>query len=94
METFGPRLTPSLLYKVWAKDGHQELVRGAIFGELDVRALRSSLVAAGDDVYVDDRPTNIPHSIVAPSILFDELEVKRANLNKEKLPDYPAPAVK
>jgi hypothetical protein len=29
-----------------------------------------------------------------PSILFDELEMKRANLNKEKLPDYPAPAVK
>ena len=94
VETFGPRLTPRLLYKVWSKDGHEELVRGAVFGELDVRALRSSLIAAGDDAYVDNRPTNIPHSIVAPSILFDELEVKRANLNKEKLPDYPAPAVK
>jgi hypothetical protein len=94
VETFGPRLTPRLLYKVWAKDGHQELVRGAIFGELDVRALRSSVIAAGNDAYVESRPTNIPHSIVAPSILFDELEVKRANLNKEKLPDYPAPAVK
>ena len=94
VETFGPRLTPRLLYRVWTKDGHEELVRGAIFGELDVRALRSSIIAAGDDVYVEDRPTNIPHSIAAPSILFDELEVKRANLNKEKLPEYPAPAVK
>jgi len=94
VETFGPRLAPRLLYKVWTKDGHQELVRGAVFGELDVRALRSSLVAAGDDVYIDNRPLNIPHSIAAPSVLFDELEVKRANLNKEKLPDYPAPAVK
>jgi len=94
VETLGPRLAPRLLYKVWTKDGHEELVRGAVFGELDVRALRSSLVAAGDDVYVENRPTNIPHSIVAPSILFDELEVKRANLNKEKLPEYPAPAVK
>jgi hypothetical protein len=83
-----------LLYKVWTKDGHEELVRGAVFGELDVRALRSSMVAAGDDFYVGNRPANIPYSIVAPSILFDELEVKRANLNKEKLPDYPAPAVK
>ncbi len=94
VDTFGPKLTPRLLYKVWTKDGHEELVRGAVFGELDVRALRSSLIAAGNDAYVDNRPINIPHSIVAPSILFDELEVKRANLNKEKLPDYPAPAVK
>jgi TldD protein len=94
VETFGPRLTPRLLYKIWTKDGHEELVRGAIFGELDVRALRSSVVAAGGDAYVDNRATNIPHSMVAPSILFDELEVKRANQNKEKLPDYPAPAVK
>lgn len=94
VETFGPKLTPRLLYKIWSKDGHEELVRGAVFGELDIRALRSSVVATGGDAYVDNRPTNIPHSIVAPSILFDELEVKRANQNKEKLPEYPAPAVK
>jgi hypothetical protein len=30
---------------------------------------------------------------VAPSILFDELEVKRANINKDKLPEYPPPAI-
>jgi hypothetical protein len=30
-------------------------------------------------------------SIVSPSVLFDELEVKRADNSKEKLPDYPAP---
>jgi len=93
VETFGPKLTPRLLYKVWAKDGHEELVRGAAFGDLDIRALRSNLIAAGDDAYVENRPLNVPHSIVAPSILFDELEVKRANQNKEKLPEYPAPAV-
>jgi hypothetical protein len=93
VETFGPRLTPRLLYKVWTKDGHEELVRGASFGDLDTRALRSDLVAAGDDFYVDNHPLNIPHSIVAPSILFDELEVKRANVNKEKLPEYPAPSL-
>lgn len=93
VETFGPRLTPRLLYRVWTKDGHEELVRGASFGDLDTRALRSDVVAAGDHVYADNRLLNIPHSIVAPSILFDELEVKRANINKEKLPEYPAPAV-
>jgi hypothetical protein len=93
VETFGPKLTPRLLYRVWTKDGHDELVRGGSFGDLDTRALRSDLVAAGDDFYVDNHPLNIPHAIVAPSILFDELEVKRANVNKEKLPEYPAPAL-
>src|SRR5581483_3146673 len=93
VETFGGRMTPRLLYRVYPKDGHQELVRGSILGDLDVRALRSGLVAAGGDAYVDSRMQNIPFSIVAPSILFDELEVKRANQNKEKLPEYPAPAI-
>jgi hypothetical protein len=93
VETFGPKLTPRLLYRVWIKDGHEELVRGANLGDLDTRALRSDLVAAGDDAYFDNRPLNIPHSIVAPSVLFDELEVKRANVNKQKLPEYPAPSL-
>lgn len=93
VETFGPRLTPRLLYRVWTKDGHQELVRGASFGDLDTRALRSDLIAAGDDVYAENYVLNIPHSIAAPSILFDELEMKRSNINKEKLPEYPAPAL-
>jgi predicted Zn-dependent protease len=93
VETFGPKLTPRLLYKVWTKDGHEELVRGAAFGDLDIRALRSNLIAAGDDAHVENHALNVPHSVVAPSILFDELEVKRANQNKEKLPEYPAPAV-
>jgi predicted Zn-dependent protease len=93
VETFGGRLTPRLLYKVWTKDGHEELVRGAVLGDLDIRSLRSDVSAAGDDFYVDNRPQTIPNSIVAPSILIDELEVKRANQNKEKLPEYPAPDV-
>jgi TldD protein len=93
VDTFGPALSPRLLYKVWVKDGHEELVRGGAFGDLDIRALRSDLIAAGDAPYVDNHLLNIPHSIVAPSILFDELEVKRANQNKEKLPEYPAPTV-
>ena len=74
VDTFGPALSPRLLYKVWVKDGHEELVRGGAFGDLDIRALRSDLIAAGDAPYVDNHLLNIPHSIVAPSILFDELE--------------------
>jgi predicted Zn-dependent protease len=93
VDTLGPRLSPRMLYRVWTDDGREELVRGAIFNELDVRALRSDLVAAGDDPLVSNR-TGLPFmTIVSPSVLFDELEVKRADTAKEKLPDYPAPAL-
>jgi TldD protein len=91
VETLGPQHTPRLLYQVWVKDGHQELVRGGSFGDLDTRALRNDLVAAGNDFYLDSHALSIPHSIVSPSILFDELEIKRTTNNKDKLPDYPAP---
>jgi microcin-processing metallopeptidase PmbA/TldD-like protein len=93
VDTLGPRLSPRMLYRVWADDGHEELVRGAVFNELDTRALRSDLIAAGNDPHVDNR-TGIPFTaIVSPSVLFDELEVKRADNSKEKLPDYPAPTL-
>ena len=93
VDTLGPRLAPRMLFRVWADDGHEELVRGAVFNELDVRALRSDLVAAGDDPLVSNR-TGLPFmTIVSPSVLFDELEVKRADNTKEKLPDYPAPTL-
>ncbi|HEX6504549.1 MAG TPA: metallopeptidase TldD-related protein [Terriglobales bacterium] len=94
VETMGPYLTPRLFYKVYASDGHQELVRGASFGDLDVRALRNGLIAAGNDINVESHSLNIPHSVANPSILFDELEVKPANSDKETLPEYPAPAIK
>ena len=41
---------PQFLYRVWAKDGHEELIRGAVFADLDVRSLRNDLIAAGDDM--------------------------------------------
>jgi TldD protein len=91
VESMSSLREPRLLYRVWAKDGHEELVRGAAFADLDVRSLRNDLVAAGDDVYVGNRAQNLPESIVNPSILFDELEVKRADRNKSKLPEYPPP---
>jgi hypothetical protein len=80
-----------LLYRVYANDGHEELVRGAVFNELDVRALRNDLAAIGDDPLVSNRMGGLPQTIIAPSLLFDELEVKRADTTKEKLPEYPAP---
>ncbi|HXZ12237.1 MAG TPA: metallopeptidase TldD-related protein [Candidatus Sulfotelmatobacter sp.] len=82
---------PRLLYRVYEKDGHEELVRGAVFNELDARALRNDLIAAGNDPLVSNREGQTPTTVVAPSILFDELEVKRTDAKNAKLPEYPAP---
>ena len=91
VDTMGPGNAPRLLYRVYAKDGHEELVRGAVFNELDVRALRSNLIAVGNDPLVSNRVGGVPTTVISPSLLFDELEVKRADTSKDKLPEYPAP---
>lgn len=94
VDTLGPGNAPRLLYRVYVKDGHEELVRGAVFNELDVRALRNDLAAVGDNPLVSNRMGGLPETIICPSLLFDELEVKRADTTKEKLPEYPAPDLK
>ncbi|PYU14188.1 MAG: peptidase U62 [Acidobacteria bacterium] len=92
VETLGqPGNTPRLLYRVYASDGHEELVRGAVFNELDTRALRTAVIGAGNDPLVSNRPGGVPTTVISPSLLFDELEVKRADTSKDKLPEYPPP---
>jgi len=93
VETTGPQLSPRLLWRVYVNDGHMELVRGAVFKQLDTRALRSDIVATGTDAYVYNRAEPLPSAIIAPSILFGELEIQRANRTREKLPQYPAPVL-
>jgi TldD protein len=82
---------PRLLYRIYVGDGHEELVRGAVFNELDTRTLRNNLVAAGNDPLVSNRAGNVPTTIICPSMLFDELEVKRTDRKNAKLPEYPSP---
>lgn len=87
----GTDYEPRLLYRVYQKDGHEELVRGAVFDELDTRTLRNDLVAAGNDPMVSNREGAVPTTVISPSILFDDLEVKRTDTKNAKLPEYPAP---
>jgi TldD protein len=84
---------PRLLYRIYVSDGHEELVRGAVFNELDTRTLRSNLVAAGNDPLVSNREGPVPTTVISPSILFDELEVKRTDSKNAKLPEYPPPTI-
>lgn len=93
VETLAGELAPRLLYRVRAEDGKRELVRGAVFDELDNRSLRSSIVAAGSDMYVANRLGAIPQTTIAPSLLFDDIGVKRATEEQQKLPYYAPPAV-
>jgi TldD protein len=93
VETMGPSLEPRLLYRIWTKDAHEELVRGGIFGDLDIRSLRGDLIAAGTVPAVEDRSEPVWFSVASPALLFDELQVKRTQAAKQKLPEYPAPAL-
>jgi TldD protein len=91
VETLGPSLTPRLLYRISTQDAHEELVRGAVFGDLDTRALRNNIVAAGKELDTEERLDPVAQSVVSPALLFDELEVKRGDTAKERLPEYPPP---
>jgi TldD protein len=91
VETLGGReYEPRLLFRVY-QDGHEELVRGAVFDKLDTRTLRNDLVAAGNDPLVSNREGLVPTTVISPSILFDDLEVKRTEAKNSKLPEYPPP---
>ena len=89
-ETLGGELAPRVLYRVHP-DGTRQLVRGAVFDELDNRSLRSDIIAAGDDPYVQDTLGAIPETTIAPSLLFGDIGVKRATEEQQKLPYYSPP---
>jgi predicted Zn-dependent protease len=90
VETLGGELTPRLLYRV-SLDGKRELVRGAVMDDLDQRALRSGVEAAGKDLFVANFFGDVPTTILAPALLFDDVTIRRANEKNDKLPFYPPP---
>lgn len=91
VETLGGELSPRLLYLV-APSGKRTLVRGAVFDELDQRAIRSGIVAAGGKPYIAQTIGPIPETTIAPELLFADITVKRANEEQHKLPYYAPPA--
>ena len=90
VQTLGAGLMPRLLYRVSA-DGKRELVRGAELDDVDQRALRASVVAAGKDLYVANYFGDIPQTVLAPALLLEDATIRRANEKNDKLPFYPAP---
>jgi len=90
VSTFGQELTPRLLYRV-TPDGKRELVRGAALDDLDQRALRSGVVAAGKELWVANYFGDIPQTVLAPALLLEDVTIRRANEKNDKLPFYPPP---
>jgi len=91
VETLGAQLEPRLIYRVYTNDGHEELLRGAVFGDLDARSLRSNLIAAGTTPMVENHLESVPFSVVSPALLFNELQLKRTPASKLGLPEYGPP---
>jgi predicted Zn-dependent protease len=83
---------PLLMHKVYVEDGREELVRGLSIDEMSVRMLRD-IVAAGEDYYVNNLLArgNLPTSVVAPSLLFKEIELSKPQgpLQKPALLKHP-----
>jgi predicted Zn-dependent protease len=88
--TMGEKLTPRLLYRI-TPDGKRELVRGAELADLDLRALRSGVEAAGNTLFVANYLGDIPETVLAPALLIDDITIHRANKKNDKLPFYPPP---
>lgn len=76
---------PFTAYKVFTKDGREEPVHGIEFTGTSLRALRD-IAAASKELYVYYPSWNPPGTIVAPSILVQEMEVKKTENKPEKRP--------
>ena len=94
VQTMAGESTPRLLYRVTPDGtpaGKRELVRGATLDDLDQRALRSGVEAAGKDLFVANYFGDVPETVLAPALLLDDVTIRRANEKNEKLPFYPPP---
>jgi predicted Zn-dependent protease len=81
-------LPPVMLYRVSVADGKEELVRGATFGKMTLRALRD-IDSLGDDARA--YPVMLAGSqevggLVTPSVLLKEIELAKPGKETEKPP--------
>jgi len=99
-----PFSLPILVYKT-TLDGKEQLIRGVRFRELNGRSLRD-IRAAGNDTTVFDYLENgaplalmgagsyaAESSIIAPSVLLDDVELRKLDDELPKLPVVPSPLV-
>jgi hypothetical protein len=98
-----PVSPPLLIYRVYP-DGREELVRGMRFRGISTRTLRDVLAASSETAlfeYVNNAaPLALlgaggylaPASVVAPGLLFDEIEFEPPRDQMPKAPTVPPPS--
>ena len=98
-----PVAPPLLIYRVYP-DGREELVRGLQFRGVSTRSLRDILAASSESAQFDfvnnGAPLALlggggylaPTSVVAPGLLFDELELEAPRDQLPKPAIVPPPA--
>jgi TldD protein len=91
VETVGSSARPRTLYQIKVADSSRQVVRGAELEDVNLRLFRSGILATGSEPYVFNTFGDIPTTVIAPPVLFDDVTVKRAEQRNDKLPYYPPP---
>lgn len=88
---------PIEAYRVYVGDEREELIRGLDFEGASVRALKD-IAATGIDLDVHNftlaRDYELPASIVSPSVLVEEMEMKKTKTKPSKAPVLASPLAK
>jgi len=82
---FGYLGDPVYAYKVYVKDGREELVRGLEFGHAETRVLKD-ILASGKERKVYNSTSGTTSSVIAPAIVIEELELNKPEREFDKLP--------
>jgi len=90
-----PPVKPLVVYRV--KNGQEQLVRGLTLEGLLPRSLKEITAVGRDPIvysFIDSGGggTGIPSSIVTPSLLFSDVDIRRTTGKNRKPPLYPRPA--
>lgn len=81
--------SPLVMFKVFP-DGREERVRGAEFARIDLKAFKR-ILAFGDKPYVLNFVGVAGHTVAAPAMLFEELDLVRIDRDFDKPPILPSP---
>ncbi|MFC1706769.1 hypothetical protein ACFL59_08105 [Planctomycetota bacterium] len=81
---------PIRIFRVYVEDGREEPVRGCEFGGVSARSLED-IVATGDRPCVYNHAGRTRASVIAPAVLFKELELYAIEAEHDKRPILKAP---
>lgn len=90
----GGLTAPLYAYKVYVEDGREELVRGCQFGQVTLRSLRDIIAASESQEGYNQIGSTAPSSIIAPSVIFEELDLTKVDIERDKRPFLEAPGAR